>query len=164
MAIVFDFQKMKNLQGRLNGENKIKIGILSDKTTRKPDPNGALYSYDNAGIGYKHEFGKFSPELGIRMPVRSFLRMPLKLKFESVLESKRFYKQEMSKILFTKSDDLTFFKKIGETARWCVMEAFKTGGFGQWKPSAMQFKKNHQTLVETNQLQRSVTYKVEMKK
>ncbi len=165
MAIVFDFRKMKEFEEKLKSKTKVKLGILHDNRQMALEANSTKAlngknAVTNAEIGYKHEFGRYSPELNKRLPVRSFLRMPLRLKFQTELEKKKFYKEEMSKLFFTKTNDPAFFKMIGLVGQKVVLDAFKTGGYGQWKPSVMSFKQNHQTLVESGQLQRSIAYEV----
>ena len=156
MAVILDLSKLKQIENQLKKEVSIKVGVLEEKNIRSAE--GAEYT--NAYIGYKHEFGKFDPKLGKRLPVRSFLRMPLKLKYRSTLESKNWWSREEFEKIIDSTENMKFYKKFGELARRIIDDAFKTGGFGQWKPSQMQFKKVHQTLVETSQLRRSITYKV----
>ncbi len=51
-------------------------------------------------------------------------------------------------------------KRIAIVALDVVLGAFATGGYGKWKPSNMEHKKVHMTLVETQQLRNSVTEEV----
>jgi hypothetical protein len=155
MAIVLDMKKLKEFEAKLKEEVTIKVGVLEKKNARPTDAK-----YDNAGIGKKHEFGLFSPEIGKRLPKRSFLMMPLKTRYMSTLESKKWASKEDFEKILDPVEGIKFFRKFGELATRIIDDAFKTGGFGQWKPSDMSFKKVHQTLVETSQLRRSITYKV----
>lgn len=125
----------------------VKVGILGDKNSRN-DPQG------NAAIGVRHEFG-------IGVPMRSFLRMPLGEKFQEFLNNAEpLDSGELKEIMATKS--LTpLMKKMGIIAEDVIAEAFKTGGFGNWKQSNFKLKKVHQTLVETQQLRDSITSKVD---
>lgn len=128
---------------------KVKVGILGDKNQREGD-NG------NAEIGRRHEFG-------IGVPMRSFLRMPLNEKFQEYLnEAEPLSEDELKQVIATKS--LTpLLKKMGIIGETVISDAFKTGGFGNWKKSNFKFKKVHQTLVETQQLRDSITSKVDEK-
>ena len=123
---------------------KAKVGVLGDKNSRKD-------SNSNATIGAKHEFGEEG------MPIRSFLRMPITNQLQKYLEnSKAFTPDVLAEIIKEKSLD-AWMKKVGVTAEAVVLEAFNSGGFGEWVPSNMKYKKNHQTLVETKQLRDSIT-------
>jgi phage gpG-like protein len=53
-----------------------------------------------------------------------------------------------------------WLKKVAVLAEGIVADAFASGGFGKWPPSDMTHKKNHQTLVETQQLRNSITSEV----
>jgi phage gpG-like protein len=132
-----------------NADAKARVGILGGKNTRKD-------SNTNAVIGVKHEFGDPKENL----PIRSFLRMPIIEKMQSKLDaSNAFSKKSINEIIQAK-DILPWIKKLGVLGEAIVLEAFETGGFGKWKPSNMKFKKNHQTLVETQQLRNSITSEV----
>lgn len=124
-----------------------RVGILGDKNNRKDEGS-------NATIGAKHEFGNEG------MPIRSFLRVPITDNLQKFLEkSGAFDKDALEQVV--KSGSLqNWIEKVGIVAEDVVAEAFNTGGFGKWKPSDMRFKKNHQTLVETQQLRNSITSEV----
>jgi hypothetical protein len=137
----------------LSNTYRVKVGILGEKNQRaqgKGDEPGTT----NAEIGVKHEFGMEG------LPVRSFLRMPLKTHLAGNLYKAGFNADTVRKIIDEKSL-VSLFKKIGLVAERTVDDAFKTRGFGRWKPSNMAEKKVHQTLIETSQLRRSITSKVE---
>jgi len=121
-----------------------KVGILGGKDVRK-DPN------NNSTIGAKHEFGTHG------MPVRSFLRIPIIENLQKYLEKSGFFNKEVMLNAIKQKSLVQLISKIGLVGESIVMDAFSTGGFGKWKPSNMKFKKNHQTLVETQQLRNSIT-------
>lgn len=128
-----------------------RVGILGKNNTRTQDSTSRK---TNAEIGVKHEYGLDG------MPIRSFLRMPLMNYLQKFMEKNgAFDKKAMDEVIKQKSI-FGFMEKIGITAVEVVNEAFNTGGFGQWKPSNMERKKVHQTLVETQQLRNSITYEV----
>ena len=129
----------------------VKLGILGDsgKNTRKDD-----VALTNAEVGIKHEFGDGT------MPMRSFLRMPITEKFQAALEqSGAFTKETIDQVIKEKSLH-AWIQKFGILGEQIVLDAFQTGGFGQWRPSNMKYKKNQQTLVETQQLRDSITSEV----
>lgn len=135
-------------------EYSIKIGILSgNKNTRRGEGSDT-----NAEIGAKHEFG------WDELPRRSFLRLPLSSwYFRHKLDEAGFFSGIVKEIKDEK-DVKPLLRKVALVAEATVDEAFHTGGFGQWKPSNMTFKKVHQTLVETGQLRKSITSQVVKKK
>ena len=126
-----------------------KLGILGASGARK-EGDGPT----NAEIGIRHEFGEG------HLPLRSFLRMPITEKFQQYLEaSGAFTKETISEVIKEKSL-YNWIKKFGILGERIVMDAFASGGFGQWKPSNMKYKKVHQTLVETQQLRDSISSEV----
>lgn len=127
---------------------KIHIGILGDgKRT-----DGQL---TNAEIGYKHE-------MGVDGPQRSFLRMPLTAKLGQELATSDVLSDASLKELATVGSMLPLCQKIGIMGEAVIADAFDTGGFGEWPESDMRLKKNHQTLVETQQLRNSITSEVDI--
>lgn len=124
-----------------------RIGVLGDGNPRKEGNS-------NAEIGAKHEFGDE------KVPIRSWLRMPLIDHLQEALENHGAFDQKASKKVVREKTMIPWLEKVMIVAEYVVIEAFATGGFGKWKPSNMKYKKNHQTLVETQQLMRSVTTEV----
>lgn len=105
----------------------------------------------NATIGAVHEFGSE------KMPIRSFLRMPLTEMLESKIENSGAYDPKVLKEVIRTGSIVPWVAKLGILGEEVVQDAFNTGGFGKWKPSNMSYKKNHQTLVESHQLRDSIT-------
>jgi hypothetical protein len=138
-------QLIKALRGQLP---HARVGILGDKTHRKA---GTDSEKTNAQIGAKHEFGDDG------MPIRSFLRVPITDHMQEFLNKSRFFDPVALKDVLRTGSIITWVKKIGIVGESVVAEGFATGGFGKWKPSNMARKKNHQTLVETQQLRNSIT-------
>lgn len=124
-----------------------RVGILGDKNSRSSTKNGVT----NAQVGAAHEFGTE------KLPIRSFLRMPLSTELSKALEkSGAFTREALAKVVEEKS--LTpYVEKIAVVAVGVVLEAFDSGGYGKWTPSDMTHKKVHQTLVESQQLRNSIT-------
>ncbi len=135
---------------KMIGENKlyVAVGILGNNNARKAGEKS------NAEVGATHEFGTD------KLPIRSFLRMPLTEKLAAYLEKAGLQKSKSLESAIKERTLLPIFKKIGVAGEAVVHEAFATGGFGQWKPSQMDHKAIKQTLVETRQLERSITSEV----
>lgn len=58
---------------------------------------------------------------------------------------------------------MPIMRQIGVTAEGIVLEAFDSNGFGKWaplNPATLAAKKNHQTLVETQQLRNAILHEV----
>ena len=124
-----------------------RVGVLGGKDIRKN-------SDSNATIGMKHEFGQEG------MPIRSFLRTPLIDQMQNALDKSNAFTEDVAKDIIKQGSFTHWVRKLGMVAEEVIAEAFKTGGFGKWKPSNMFFKTVHQTLVETTQLRDSITSEV----
>lgn len=131
----------------LKNPPQIRVGILGDQ----PRQDGGL---NNATIGAFHEFGTS------KTPVRSFLRLPISALLDKKLKAADVLSKETAKEVVTKGSLMLVCQKIATIAEAIVAEAFDTGGFGFWVKSDMSRKKNHQTLVETQQLRNSITSEV----
>lgn len=125
---------------------KSRVGILGSGA--RQDGNS------NAEIGLKHEFGDG------KTPMRSFLRIPLTDNLQKYLDNAGGVDNETLKKCIDEKSLVPLFKKIAVLGEQVVLDGFETGGFGKWKPSNMKFKKNQQTLVETQQLRNSITSEV----
>ncbi len=135
---------LKALSGKLP---ELEIGVLGDKNARKEEKS-------NASIGLKHEFGQDG------MPIRSFLRVPLMDNLANYLENKGAFTPEVLREVVKESTIEPWINKIGVVGLEIIADAFASGGFGKWKPSNMKYKKNPQTLVETQQLRESIDMRV----
>lgn len=125
-----------------------RVGVLGDSTNR--DDGGPT----NATIGTFHEFGTSEH------PVRSFLRVPISEHLESEMQKSGAFTPEALKEVLRTGSLLPYVTKMAVVAEGIVLEAFDSGGYGKWPPSDMASKKNHQTLVETQQLRNSITSEV----
>lgn len=124
------------------------VGVMGDHTQRKSGEK------TNAQVGAAHEFGTD------KLPIRSFLRVPLTNKMREFLEKSGAFNQESLDEIMRSGSLEAWVAKIGVVGEAVVAEAFATGGFGEWKPSDMTHKKNHETLVETQQLRNSISSEV----
>lgn len=139
---------LKAFQGKLP---VIRVGILG--TTARHDDG----STTNAEVGAAHEFGTS------RVPMRSFLRVPLSEHLAKNLEQAGAFSEQAVAKIIDQGSLSNYAQKIGIEAVGIVMDAFDTSGFGKWqslKASTMDRKKVKQILVETQQLRNSVTFDV----
>jgi hypothetical protein len=146
--IKLDNQKLKTIAKIFKENNlKIRVGILGNSPIRSDGQT-------NADVGAQHEFGTED------LPKRSFLRMPLEMKLNQTIKQMEIMTRKTVSEIYQDRSIVKVLKKIAVVAENIVQEAFDTGGFGKWKPSNFLFKKNHQTLVETQQLRKSITSEV----
>jgi len=145
---------MKALSGKMP---KARVGILGDKNVRGESAGSTQKKQagaSNAEVGAAHEFGTAT------LPQRSFLRVPISEHLAKKLEETGLTDKETLKEVIKSGTLVPWLKKVAIAAEGIVLEAFDSGGFGKWKPSDMTHKKNHQTLVETQQLRNSITSEV----
>lgn len=136
---------------------KARVGILGDDSIRGAGEGNTQKKQSgptNAEIGAAHEYGTSE------LPQRSFLRVPISEHLAKRLEQAGLTDKDTLKQVIAQGSLLPWLKKVAIEAEGIVAEAFDTGGFGKWKPSNMDNKKNHQTLVETQQLRNSITSEV----
>jgi hypothetical protein len=144
-----DFRKLEEVIKGLSEANKhiVKVGVLANKNARSDGDS-------NATIGVKHEFGDLSHNL----PQRSFIAMPLNHKIgELIGDTKVLIKQNIDKGV---EGTMAVLKGIGVLAEGIIQDAFKTGGFGSWRPlrpSTIAKKGSSTILIETQQLRNSIT-------
>lgn len=150
----------KNLIEALSAGFVTKIGVLGKKSARKKG------DMSNADIGLVHEKGSLSQKI----PRRSFLEMPLTDKHKEIfLKKKKFYNEVIKKILSGQSPKSAWkeaYKKLGILGESIVQESFETHGFGKWqelKPATIARKKSESPLIDTAQLRKSITSKVDKK-
>lgn len=157
---------LKQLLKIFKSAPKARVGVLGATTGRKSEGMSfeevkalekrfkAEDVQTNASIGAKHEFGEDG------LPVRSWLRMPLATKMQKYLDKADSFTPDVAKEVLKGGSMAPWVAKLGILAESVIKDAFATGGFGQWKPSNMEYKKNHQTLVETQQLRDSIISEV----
>ena len=141
-----DLSKLQHIIKQLEIAKKtaVKVGIPADvgfypKTGKKL-----------VEVATMHEFG-----LGV--PRRSFLRMPFELKKKELQKSiKAAYRSVLKG-----GDTIVNLNKLGLVAQNISKSAFKTGGYGHWKPlekETIERKGSSKILVDTSRLVQSVTY------
>lgn len=144
----------KNLDGLIKAlkENmsRARVGILGAKTNRK-DPGAT-----NAGIGAIHEFGSS------KMPMRSFLRVPIADNLQKRLEDTGALDKDVLNDVVKQGTVVPWLKKIAVLAEGIVAEAFASRGFGKWPAWRTPGYKNrdNRILVDTGQLRDSITSEV----
>lgn len=144
----FDDKALQKLIDALkNDGSEARVGILG-RTNARNDAGET-----NATIGARHEFG-----LGV--PQRSFLRMPIEVRLQKEIKSSGLITPKSIKEIIETGTLRPMLQKIAIVGERCVLLAFDSGGFGKWKPSNMENKKVHMTLVETQQLRNSITSEV----
>lgn len=132
----------------------VRAGILGEKTQRKVTDKGSKKVPTNAEVGACHEFGT------TKLPVRSFLRVPISTRLQKEMENSGAFDKSALRQVLRDGSVIPWLRKIAVLAEKIVLEAFDSGGFGEWKPSNMTYKKNHQTLIESQQLRNSITSEV----
>lgn len=135
---------MKALKENLS---RARVGILGAKTTRK-EPGET-----NAGIGALHEFGTS------KLPVRSFLRVPIADNLQKKMEASGAFDKDVLKEVVQQATMIPWLKKIAVLAEGIVAEAFQTGGFGKWTAWRTPGYKNYNNRIldDTGQLKDSIT-------
>lgn len=171
----------------LDRKVSIKIGIIGEKAMQK-HPDSDL---TNAELGAVHEFGctitvtdkmrNYLHSQGLHLkkdtvsvviPTRSFLRMPLmssegRKELLNVIKSQisnEFKATELSSGTANEILDKTVHL-LAETAYLRILQAFESGGFGNWAPiSELTAQRRNSAceppLTDTGQLRRSISYEV----
>lgn len=140
-------QLMKAFKGKLP---VVRIGILGSKNVRSGKKFDAS---TNASIGALHEYGSS------KMPIRSFLRVPLTDNLNKSLEaSDAFDKDALSEVVKT-GDIRPWLKKVSVLAEGIVAGAFETGGYGKWPKWKSPYYHNdsNMILVDSGQLRDSIS-------
>ena len=138
----------------------LKVGILGDYAGRTPDETGTKREnteLTNPQLGFWHEFGVSKTGL----PERSFLRMPILLKLPDAL-AKMGSPEQWRKVIVDQGI-VELLDLVGNKCIELIAWAFHTGGFGTWaklRPRTILRKKNSDILIDTGQMQRSITYAV----
>lgn len=162
---------LNNLLKSLKQDYFVRVGILGAKAKKTHKNTDDL---TNAKLGTIHE----QPDNdGKKMPKRSFLEMPLKLKLNFNDSEMKELKKAAWQQIFIKQKPKEFFAMLGAKALDIVIGAFETNGYGEWKPWSKgyerkrinkvkgkkkreQFWLNHNILTDTGQLRRSISFKV----
>lgn len=147
-----NFDGLKNLANSLAKvkQGRVQVGIFGAKNGRT-DNGGTT----NAEVGAVMEFGSVSEHI----PHRSFLRMPITQKSEAIFKAAA---QGFSQLMIA-GKAKEFLVRIGVEAENAILEAFRTRGWGSWKPNApmtIKLKGSDSPLIDTGQLRRSIASRV----
>lgn len=148
--IKFNLEGLEAVKNAIGGKMHVKVGVLQSDNAREEG------EYGNADIGLVHELGSESANI----PPRSFLRMPLETKRALIVKAASGAKATAA---IEAKDYKRLFGLIGAAAQGIIWDAFKTGGFGSWpdiSDATKQAKGSSKILVDTSQLERSITYEV----
>jgi phage gpG-like protein len=141
-----DFRALNDFVKGITSKANVKVGIFGKKSGRK---EGSL---TNAEVGAIHEFGSFSRGI----PARSFLRMPLFQKSETIVSEGSAGSLKM----LAKGNLIGILKNLGIACERAILGAFDSRGYGTWAP--LKVRKGT-PLIDTGQLRRAITSKVERK-
>ena len=143
------FPDFKQVFKSLEDVGHVEVGILGSKKTKDDEITVAKY-------GSIHEFG--DPENNI--PMRSWLRQPLKESFPKYLQEN--LANIVKYIMEGRKEEA--LENLGQEARNICIEAFKTHGVnGEWAHNSKETiarKGVDNPLIDTGELRRSVDYKV----
>lgn len=145
-AIELDTTGLESLIKAFKKIPHARVGVLGSSRKRQGENS-------NASIGRKHEFG-----LGV--PKRSWLRVPLIDNLQKYLEKNGAFNSDAQRSVIKERSMRPWISALGATGVQIVLDGFNSGGFGKWAPSNMKYKKNKQTLVETQQLRNSIIFDV----
>jgi hypothetical protein len=134
-----------------DGKFRIQVGLFGDKSARPKDKRAGP---TNAEIGIVQEMG----DVGRHIPRRSFLWDTFTLHGKE-LEAEVKEKKLVARFFETGKVD-EYLKLVGVACTNLVVKAFKTGGFGAWKPNApatIAAKKSDKPLISTGQLWQAIS-------
>ena len=175
------YGNFKNVIDALSKEITVKVGLLAEKG----GSDTISENLDIAGLGAIQEFGCQIPvtdkmrgfffhNFGVRLkastthiviPSRSFLQMPLERR-QDVMRKVKAHIGDAEDVLYyiEETGDLESIGIIvGSAAVEQIMEAFETGGWGQWEPNnglTTLGKGSAMPLVNTGNLKQHITYEV----
>jgi phage gpG-like protein len=176
------YGKLQNIINAMAKDHKVKVGLLAEKG----GSDSISDDLDLAGLGAIHEFGCQIPvtdkmrgfffhQFGINLkkstthiiiPSRSFLQMPLERRqdLRRKLQDKLGESENVLEYIEQTGDSESIAVLLGTAAVEQIMEAFESGGWGQWEPNSgitSSQKGSALPLVDTGNLKQHITYEVE---
>lgn len=142
------------------GTPPVKIGVIGDKAAAQRQGGDPKQPLTNALLAFVHEFGRKSAP---KIPARSFIKMPLELHLAEFIESKKSLTRQAMERAIAAGKGEDFSRKIAMVAEECIQTAFRTRGWGEWKPDApatIAAKGSDAPLIDTGELRRSITSEV----
>lgn len=135
----------------------VKVGLPAGEaaTSKAYTDDGSKAAATVLEVGIWHEYGT------ARMPMRSFLRGPMR---EKSAELARMLEVQFNLVLEAGLDVGTALGRVGLTARNISVGAFRTGGYGAWQDisQATKDKKGSSAiLIDTGILRNAITWVVE---
>lgn len=161
-----DWRPLIKIQNELGKSYLTQVGVLGQynirgtvetKKSGRRVKTKEVSAETNASIGLKHEYGSISEHI----PQRSFLRMPLWLKFPTKLAE--VHAALMKELEYKVGSITKFYKQVGILAEQIIQEAFVTRGFGQWRensPFTIEKKGSDSPLIDSAQLRKSIHSRV----
>jgi hypothetical protein len=176
-----NYKGLKKLIKEITKEYKIKVGLLSghggdDEVSDDLDLAGlgAIMEY-GATIPVTDKMRKYLASQGlylkdstkeIHIPARSFLQMPLEQKANEILKNTKADYSIQDINYFLDKGKLTlinFAVVLGAECVNAILDAFETGGFGQWAenhPFTIQQKGSSSPLIDTGALRQKITAEI----
>lgn len=169
-----DFLNTKGIDQILKAMKKnlvrARVGILGQKSTRNSTPRGGrslnakaglspkdnLDAGNNASLGAIHEFGT------TKMPMRSFLRIPIADNLQKYLENSGAFSEDAIKEVAHDGTFTPWLEKMAIVGERIVADGFESEGFGKWAPWKTKGYENNtgQILQDTQQLRNSISSEV----
>jgi hypothetical protein len=132
-----------------NQKVTVRVGILKGTNSKmvhtERGPERA--EEDTATLGYRYE-------LGVDMPERSFLRMPLSLRLQKALEDSGAFTDEALRQVIRQGSFFPWMTRTATLAESVVADAFETHGYGRWPPAT---PKNENDL---DRIRSSITHEI----
>jgi phage gpG-like protein len=141
---------LENLAKMLKRKSAVvKIGVLAGAGQRSQNDG-----VTNAEIGAAHEYGTK------KMPMRSFLRVPLADHLNKKLQNEKLLSNDVLRDCVKEKSLKPWLNIIGTTAHQIVLEAFASNGYGKWEKYKDPNYQNNtgMKLVDTTQLRDSITW------
>lgn len=132
----------------LTQDLSVKVGVLDDGALHPGDKIGA------AALAAVHEFGSASQHI----PERSFLRKTEFMKKDQYLGWIDKNRDELFKAVMEGKLYFQVLPKVGALWVSYIIECFKSGGFGSWKP--LKVRVGGKPLIDTGALLRSISFEV----
>jgi len=146
-TVLLDTKDLDRLIRAVAGNTaSIRIGVLD---------TGRSDGKTNAIVGMAHEFGT------AKMPRRSFLQDPLTNEFPKYVEQSGVFDEDLVKKVIATGSIKSWLEAIAKEAKRCVLDAFKTSGFGRWAPWSKNYRSATGLILnDTEQLKDSIDTEV----
>lgn len=148
-----------------NGMSVVKIGIVHEYGGTINHPGGTPYIKEANGkisfvTGKTVNVTGYTKPHTIKIPMRSFLRIPFTIKSKEI---KVFIAKQYREIFTEGKSYKRALDLIGIKAQTISQKAFTTNGYGTWKPDSaatIRAKGSSQTLIDKGILRGSITWVV----